>query len=175
MKPIHPDDHGLRAWWRGCKCPVCRSAWSKYNYQRQRARKNGSYVLVSAKRAQEHLEKFESVWKLSKVSGINRSTLERIRDGVRHQIRPETEKKVLALTKEQLELAWPKHTGGGSLIPARKAKELVEDLLVSGFTLPDLGRKANLKAPLRLLGKKYVRAWNAKRIEKIYRTMGEAA
>lgn len=39
-EPKHPDaPHGLRAYWRGCKCDICRAEWSAYNLARYHARK----------------------------------------------------------------------------------------------------------------------------------------
>lgn len=88
--------HGLRAYRRGCKCIVCRSAYADYCRSTYLARAKGESNLVPINRAKQLLLTFESAEDAARVIGINQSTAWRILNGAVKKIRRSTEQRIVA-------------------------------------------------------------------------------
>lgn len=112
---------------------------------------------------------------VARISGLHRTVISRIVNNQVTGIYKRTEEAILAVTRRDINELWPLLAGDGSFVAAGPTKKMIADLKKSGFSDCELGRKANLRSGLRVLGKKYVRAFNAKRIEEIYRKSGAAA
>lgn len=88
-------DHGLRAYWRGCRCMTCRSTYARYTNSRYLARAKGETNLVPINRARQLLLTFESSYDAARMIGINQSTVSRIITRSVKKIRKSTEQKIL--------------------------------------------------------------------------------
>jgi hypothetical protein len=102
--PLHVPSH--RSYSKGCRCDGCRAEHRTYERTRKRLRgrpdgPGPSFFYVPANEAQEHLlwltERGVGIRQMSRVSGVSKSTLQRIRSGVIVTIRSTTSKRVLAL------------------------------------------------------------------------------
>lgn len=169
--------HGTRQRFsQGCKCDPCRKAWNRYNYNRIKARKQGDWRgSVPINKARAHIELLGSPEAVARISGLHRSVITRIVNRKVGGIYRRTEEAILAVTRRDIKDLWPLLAHEGEFVAAGPIKKMVSDLKRSGFSDTELGKKVNLKTGLRLLGKKYVRAYNARRIEKLYRQTGVAA
>ena len=169
--------HGTRQRFsQGCKCDPCRQAWNAYNWSRIKARRAGDWRgSVSIEKAKHHIATLGNHKAIARIAGIHETVIHRIVNDRVTGIYKSTEDAILSVTKREVDELWPLLADEGSFLPAKPIKKMVADLRKSGFTDSELGRKVNLKSGLRVLGKKYVRAYNARRIEQIYRKSGVAA
>lgn len=141
-----------------------------------KARRNGDWQgLVPVGKAKKHLKSLGHHEAVARIAGIHRLVITRIIHGHIAQIRKSTEDAILSVTERDIRKLWPQLAHDGSFLPAEPIKEMVAELKRSGFSEVALGRKVSLKTGLRVVGKKYVRAFNARRIEQIYRKAGVAA
>lgn len=162
-------EHGTRIKYKaGCKCLLCRAANSRYESERIKARKNGEWNgLVSAKNAREHilyLSRFGIGYKtVADVAGITTSTIFKIRQGKRKQLRAENEKAILAID----ETALP----DSAIIPAKTTWVQIRWLLREGFTEKELATRLGYKNGVLQIGKERVTAKTAMKIEKFYNSI----
>lgn len=169
--------HGTRQrFYQGCRCPPCRKAWNKYNYARIKARRSGDWRgLVSLDAVKKHIEHLGNHEATARIAGIHRTVITKIINGNISAVRKSTEEAILSVTKRDIQKLWPILADDWSYLPARPTQLMMADLRRSGFSGHALGRRVSLKSGLRLAGKKHVRAFNARRVEKIYREAGVAA
>lgn len=163
--------HGTKQRWnQGCRCDECRKAWNKYNWERTKARRKGDWRgSVPIKKARKHILELGSQEAVARISGVHRMVISRIVNRKVTGIYKRTEDAILAVTKRDVAELWPVIAHNGSFLPLGPSMEMLAVLKRSGFTDAELGRKANIKTGLRVLGKKYIRAYNARRIEQLYR------
>jgi len=162
--------HSTRSTYQaGCRCTKCRGAHARAAKRYRQQTGTDSLVPIAASQAHVRWLKVNSK-AISKVTGIHNSVIDKIRYGLRKYARRSTEKKILALTREDVAAAQP-----ALLVPAEETKQLLLDLRASGFTGREIARKAGVRCGQLAIRAERVRAWNAKRIEGLYRKMGEAA
>lgn len=170
--------HGTRARYvgGGCRCAACRSANSAYEKRARRLRLTGrGNPLVPARRAREHIRRLSlsGVGRkaVSVHSGVPNSTLHKILDGTRAQIRRATEKRILAVEGgDQLD---------GALCPGDLARKQVRYLQrQEGYTLAELTKLLGLgsvTAPQFLYRGGPIRVATARAVQELYeRAIGDA-
>src|SRR5687768_5744519 len=143
LKPVtvlaaaRPHGDRLR-YMAGCKCQDCRRANSRYESERQRARKNGDWNgIVSAARARRHIMKLSRLGvgrnAVSIGSDVCRTTIMEIRAGKKKRIRARTERKILAVTT--------KMASDHSFVPAGRTWKLIRMLKTEGYKTEQLARQ----------------------------------
>ena len=156
---------------QGCKCDPCRKAWNRYNAARMRDRRRGDWQgLVKADRARAHIQSLQvTAICMAKVAGLDVGVIKRIIHG-HERIWSSTERTILSVTEEKIQKLYPLLANQGTFVDGKKARRMLADLKVSGFSQADLGREVGINQ-LRASRPK-VRLWNAKRIERLYRETG---
>lgn len=136
--------HGTRARYRsGCKCMLCRAANSRYNCQRDAARKQGdTRDLVDANPARLHLKKLGKLGvgykSVAAAASIATSVVAKIRSGEKKRIRKHTERAILAVTKEAI--------ADSALVCAAGSWKLLDELIADGYTQTQLAKWLGSKA-----------------------------
>lgn len=145
LPPAEHFPHGTRARYVcGCRCDGCRRANREHANARARAIKAGdANPLVSATEAQAHLL-FLSHMNVGRravraVTGISRSTLVKIRNGKKTQIRRLTERKILRVT---LDARLP-----SALVPGTSTWERIRRLRQAGFKKAHIALRLGKKGP----------------------------
>lgn len=115
----------------GCRCDLCRRANSAYENERQKARKAGDWNgIVPADKARAHIEKLsrQGVGRraISAASDVAETVLFAIKSGTKTKIRARTERRVLAVTREQ--------ASDHALVSAAPTWRLIDELREAGFT-----------------------------------------
>lgn len=159
--------HGVRLkYMAGCRCMRCRAANARYESEKQTRRKMGlGNGLVSAKRAQAHIIRLSKLGigrrMVSDASGVGITTIQKVRSGIKTQIRANTERAILAVTSDA--------AADGAYIPARETWAKINWLLQEGFTKTQINQRAlgNKSKGLKLR-KDRILAVNALKIEKFY-------
>ncbi len=157
--------HGTRLrYMAGCKCVPCRAANSSYEVERSAARKRGEWNgIVSAKNARRHINELSKQGlgrrAIADASDVCTSTIQKIKAGRKKQIRAETEKRILDVSKEAI--------ADGSLVCAKGTWQKIERLLNEGFTKKELAQRLGYKCQLQI-GKVKVLASTKLKIEKLY-------
>lgn len=158
--------HGTRARYRsGCHCMLCRAANSRYETDRDAARREGDtrgIVLAAAARA--HIldlgERGVGYKAVAEASRVSKTIVFQIRQGKRLKIRQSTERAILAVTEEA--------RGDASLIDAAPTWTLINELLAEGYTKVQLAHWLGYAHALQFK-KKLITARSASRVERIYR------
>jgi hypothetical protein len=88
-------NHGLRSFWRGCRCFICRVAYSDYARDYYHGRTRGRSNLVPIRRARQLLLTFDSSEDAARVLKMSQPTIWRIINKKVKYIRRETEKRIL--------------------------------------------------------------------------------
>lgn len=170
--------HGTtRGAWSGCKCTPCRAALNDYNKARVADRKQGGWRGgISADKVRAHLMQFDNLQCLADVLGVGRCYLWRIREGQQKQVRPGTEKRILAVDPKmvyQQRLLCMRDT---VRVPKRPTMARVRRLQREGFTYTQIARKANVAPRIFTNKNRNVTARTEMRVEQLYnRIMAEAA
>lgn len=160
----HP--HGTRIKYKGgCRCLPCKSVNSRYESERRQARKNKQWNgLVSAEAARRHILELSASGigykTVADASGAAPSIVFKIRSGEKKQIRAESERKILSVTKDAV--------CGKTIISAQKTWRQIRWLLSEGFTKSELARRLGYKNRALQVGKERVTAANAMKVEKFY-------
>lgn len=178
MTPEHPrtpnklassKPHGSRTKYKsGCRCLLCRAANARYEAERAKARtganRNG---LVSANAAREHIARLSKDGlgrgAISAASDVAAAVISRIKSGQSTQIRKRTEDKLLAVSKEAVSDA--------ARVRAYPTWRQIKSLLAEGFTQAELARRLGYESPSLQLGKKWILARNAARVDRLYRML----
>lgn len=161
--------HGTRQKYKsGCRCLLCRAANARYESKRAKAYlPGGGTSLVSATAAREHILELAKAGlgrdALSAASDIATSAISRIKSGRSTLIRKHTEDKLLAISNDAV--------SDGSLVKARPTWRQINALLAEGFTKAELARRLNYKTGSLQLGKKWILARNAARVDRLYRML----
>lgn len=136
--------HGTRARYEGgCKCLLCRAAKSRYNTQREHARRAGDVRdLVDAGTTRRHLLKLSRLGCGYKTVGdaasVSKTVLQNVMKGRKKRVRASTERAVLAVTVE----ARADH----ALIDAGPTWEILNGLIERGYTRTQLAAWLGSKA-----------------------------
>ena len=86
--------HGLRGYWNGCRCQVCKDANAAYSRRYHFGKRKDPYVPV--KRARQLLLTFENSYDAARMTQVGQATIYRILSGQTRKIRRSTEIKILA-------------------------------------------------------------------------------
>jgi hypothetical protein len=160
--------HGVRiSYQAGCRCLLCRAAKSRYNCQRELARKQGdTRDLVSAAAARAYIRKLSKIGvgykTVADAAGIARSITMEIRSGKRTQIRQSTERKILAVDKAAI--------ADKSLVSAAPTWRLINELLEDGYTKTQLAKWLGSKAkvPTLQIQPEWITAKKALQVQRMF-------
>ncbi len=161
--------HGDRVrYMAGCRCDECRRANSRYESERQRARRNGDWNgIVPAERARQHLLALsaEGVGRraVADATDLGETILCEIRAGKKKNIRARTEKLILAVTKEM--------ALDGALVPAASTWKLLNELIADGITRGYIANRLGARTKALQLSKKRVTVRHAYQVELLYREL----
>ncbi len=121
--------HGTRIrYMAGCRCLPCRAANSRYEVERQAARRRGEWNgIVPAVQARRHilmLGRHGLGYKhLAKLAHVSKNTVYEVRNGEKQSIRALTEKRILAIQVNGNTLA------GHSFVKANRTHTMIGKLL----------------------------------------------
>ncbi len=167
---IVPAAHGTVARYRkGCRCDECRMAFAAVQRDRRaRVKQNDCDWIVSAELAREHMLELRAkhVGKraVRDCTGISLPVLVEIANGTRRRIRQSTEAKIMRVSEDG--------RAGGSLICAERTTQLLDALIVAGFSLEYLAKRMGYTSPkIHFYGAKQVTARNAMRVEKLHKLL----
>lgn len=175
---IAPDSHRPHGTYvkyvvERCTCDPCRAANRDYERARARAmrRPDQAWIpYVSAGRARRHLAELAAAGvglkTVAKLSGLSHGALSRLVYGQQgrapsKRIRPETERKVLAVTVEQ--------AAGGQKIPGGPTWKLLDDLIARGFTKAWINHQLGNTSGGLHIRRDVVRASTARKVEELHR------
>jgi transcriptional regulator with XRE-family HTH domain len=165
--------HGTRVkYMGGCKCMLCRAANSRYQTEREAAKKAGDWNgIVEAKRARRHLQRLslQGVGRraVADACDVGLTILSEIRTGKRLRIRRRTERAILGVTADAV--------SGGALVDADPTWKQINKLLEEGFTRAEIARRLGLDSPRIQFNRFEVTARTKMRVDRFYRTiMAEA-
>lgn len=138
---------------------------SAYENERQKARRNGDWNgVVPAAKARAHLLKLakQGVGRRSvgAATDIADSILFGIRNGTRKNIRARTERKILAVSRQQI--------ADHALVDAAPVWKMIAELIEEGFTVSFLARRLGYANPALQFGRHVVLAGTAYRVERLY-------
>ncbi|HEV2071083.1 MAG TPA: hypothetical protein VGR26_14935 [Acidimicrobiales bacterium] len=136
-----------------CKCDDCREANRLYELKRRRAMSRPDELwlpYVPAGRARRHVQALSAAGvghkTVAKVSGVAHGTIAKLiygdpkrNMGPSRRIRPETERRLLAVT--------PENAADCARVPAGPTWELLNDLIGRGFTKGWLAQELGNKSP----------------------------
>jgi len=149
----------------GCRCVPCRAANSSYETMRAAERRKGNWNgLVPAMRARRHLIKLSRLGigrdSVAAASDVGVTTISEVFRGIKLNIRSETEKKLLSVTKDAV--------ADHGYVSARRTWVLLNRLLSEGITKTELSRRLGYKGTLQF-NKEVVTAKTAGKVERFYR------
>jgi hypothetical protein len=99
---------------------------------------------------------------------VSRTVISEVKRGLKTNVRRETERKILAITRE----AYSDH----ALIPANHTLRQITELLTEGFTKTELARRLGYKTRALQIAPGKIIAKTAVKVDKFYRAiMAEAA
>lgn len=167
-------EHGTRASYvTGCRCALCRRANCQYQLQREKAQRSGEWTyngLVPAEAARKHLLKLakQGVGRrtVSSVTAIPQSTILKIRDGDRRNIRAKTERAILNVSKDAAH--------GAARIDASPTWRIINRLLERGMTKRSIAKALGYAQQLQL-NKNKVTAANALKVRVFAENLVRAA
>jgi hypothetical protein len=161
--------HGSRAKYKGgCRCLLCRAANARYEAERAKARAGGDWNgLVSASAARAHIARLSKDGlgrdAIAAASDIAPAVISRIKSGQSTHIRKHTEDRLLAVSKEAVSDA--------ARVRAYPTWRQIKSLLAEGFTQAELARRLGYESPSLQLGKKWILARNAAKVDRLYRLL----
>lgn len=137
--------------------------------ERKAGRSNG---LVSALPAKRHLARLNKAGvglrAVAASVDVARSILQKIKSGSKQQIRANTERKILSVTRDAF--------SGGAQVPASSTNRQLISLLNEGFTKRRLAKELGYKGPALQLGTlPKITGRNAVRVDHLYRRYMEDA
>jgi len=144
-------DHGTRAKYvvEKCRCEPCTNANRTYQRQRDRHTRRVRYGIeaesppfIDSTEARDHLLWLSSVGvgkrRVSELTGISLSAIDKLRQGKRTKCRPDTAAKILGIGRSK--------ASDGAFIDAKKTWQLIDDLVKHGFTKQDIAIALGSKA-----------------------------
>ena len=142
-------EHGTRARYVAgrCRCMLCRAANSRYQTERERARREQGNCreLVDAGEARRHLLKLSRQgvgYKLvAEAAKVSISVMAKIRFGTRKRIRANTARAILAVTATNAPL------GDASLVDSGATWRILDELLERGFSKAQLAKWLGHETP----------------------------
>lgn len=160
-----------------CRCGECREAVRLYELKRRRAitRPDEAWVpYVPAGKARRYLKELAEygigLKTVAKVSGVPHGTLSKLfygdpkrRMGPSKRIRPETERRLLAVTLED--------AAGAAKIPAGPTWRLLDDLIARGFTKSWIANELGAQSPSLQIKRDRVRATTARKVAELHRRL----
>lgn len=161
--------HGVRLrYMAGCRCDACRAANTRYESERQRARKAGDWNgIVPADRAREHMLKLsrQGVGRraIQDCTDIADTVLSDIRTGRKVRIRARTERLILGVTREQ--------AADHALVSAGRSLRLIKLLLEEGYTEAYLAKRLGYANRYLQFGDSQITVRNAARIKRLYKEL----
>lgn len=159
--------HGVRVrYMAGCRCVPCRAANARYETARLRARAKGrSNRIVSAERAVSHLRALSRAGvgrrRVARLSGLPESKLCKLLGGQQRNIREQTERRILAVTKAD--------KAPGATVPAARTHRRIAALLEEGYTRARLAVMLGSRTPKLQLGRAWITRATEARIATLYR------
>lgn len=162
--------HGVRIKYvGGCRCELCRQANTRYESERQRARKRGDWNgVVDCAAAIAHMKKLRKQGlgrrAIAESSGVPDSVLHELLQGRRRGIRARTERKIMAVTTDC--------RADHATIDARATWRLIDELLAEGYTRTRLANELGQKSgkPLQL-GRSRVLVRTAAKVRAVHRRL----
>jgi hypothetical protein len=161
--------HGDRSTYlRGCRCFACREANRLYAIKQR----TGATSLVRATRARHHLQNLARQGVGSQAAAdaadVARFTIRRIRSGKSKKITRQSERRILALTKDAV--------ADRGLIDRRSVDQMLLELIEAGFTPRQLALNFGYTNPVLQFNGQRVQARTKMKVEKFYnRVMAEVA
>jgi hypothetical protein len=159
--------HGMRIKYEaGCRCLRCRAANSHYKSGRAAALKAGGWNgLVSAEQARRHILRLskQSIGRraLAAASDVQATTISKIKSGERTLIRKRTEDRILGVSNLAV--------SDTALILAAPTWRQINRLIAEGFTKAELARRLGYANSTLRLGKQWIVARSAARVDRLYR------
>lgn len=128
----------------GCRCFDCSQAAVLYEKRRIAARARGDIVFVDATEARNHIEWLSTQGVGSHTvatrAGVPRSTIQRLRRGTLHRIRPATAERILAVHTL--------HAAPNARVPAARTVAQLDDLVnVVGLTKRAIALQLGKQSP----------------------------
>lgn len=160
--------HGDRLrYMAGCRCADCRAANAAYERMRSAERKAGNADnIVPADKARAHLLALSAAGvgrkSVRQATDINEAILQKIRSGVRTQIRRSTERRILAMPIAADMLS------DGAHIDAGPSWALVAELVQAGFTKKRIAHELGQTGQGLQLGPKLITVRNADRLRRVH-------
>ena len=169
LKPAHilaaTKPHGTRIrYMGGCRCLPCRAANNRYARARaEKCRQGLSNKLVPANRAKTHLLRLskKSIGRRTVAieTGIPYSSLQKIKNNIKIQIREDTERRILTVNFN--------NARGKALIDAAPTWKLISKLFLEGFTPDSLYKRLGYKTRIQF-NKVSITARNAAKVRSLY-------
>jgi hypothetical protein len=163
--------HGDRLRYQaGCKCRECRRANSRYESERQKARRNGDWNgIVGATLARRHILKLSRRGigrrAVSIAADVSENMIGAIKSKRKKQIRARSERRILAVTQADAR--------DHSLVPAGRTWKLLRMLKTEGYKTEQLARQLGYAHPAIQFRKTRVLVRTAFRVEHLYRQLTE--
>ncbi|MDR2220989.1 MAG: hypothetical protein LBE24_10510 [Methylobacillus sp.] len=158
--------HGTRIkYMGGCRCAPCKAANTAYERERSIARKQGDWNgLVPASRARQHILALsrDGVGRkaVCAASDVAESIVVAIRSGQKTQIRAQTERKILAVTRDA--------RSGHALVPAIRTWRLIDKMLRWGYSKSELAKRLGYANRALQFQKTNVTVRNAFDVQQLY-------
>lgn len=176
LRPAHElaaqRPHGDRLRYiAGCRCDECRRANTRYESDRQRARKAGDWNgLVPADKARAHMLKLSRAGigrrAIAAASDVADTVLQEIRSRRKRQIRARTERKILAVGKAQ--------ASDRALVDAKRTWALIDELLEEGYAVGLIATRLGYARPyLQFKRGGRVTVRTQARVERLHRELTE--
>lgn len=170
-------EHGTRAKYvaEKCRCDPCTIANRTYarEFQRKKARvgygiEEATPAYIDASEARKHLLWLSSVGvgkrRVSQLTGISLSAIDKLRQGNRTKCRQSTADKILAVGRSK--------AADGAYVDAKATWRRIDDLLAHGWTKTAIARAIGSKGkvPALQLSRSRVTAKHARAIEQLHET-----
>lgn len=161
--------HGTRLrYLGGCRCTPCRAANSRYETERAAARRAGDWRgLVDAAPVADHLRRLSRAGvgykAAADAAGVARSVACAVLAGRKTRVRAHTARRLLGVDRQAV--------ADSARVPAGRTWRLVGLLLDEGFSRGRIALELGAKRPALQLGRRWVLASTAMRVERLYRRL----
>lgn len=156
----------------GCRCDACREANRTYARERDRQQRRVAYGieepvvrLVDATEAREHLRWLRSfgvgLRTVSALTGLGRSALQEIRDGVSRRVKPDTERKIVNIYRDTRHQAM--------LVDATRTWQRIDWLQEQGWAKARIARELGFRTPALQINRTRVTWRTEQRVEQLVR------
>lgn len=161
------ERHGERvAYVAGCRCGACREANNAYARLRGKLNRAGdTNRVIEARRVRRHILRLSAAgvgtWTVADIAGVSRASLQAIRSGTKTKLREQTEKRILAVTRDAL--------SDGKLVDARGTRKLIARLMGAGFTKSAIALRLGMTRPALQFRGDRITARTRARVERLVR------